>query len=202
MAVLNPFAASFGVVPPELAGRLHILNEFDLGLEGSAGNSNRVMLLVGERGMGKTVLLETAEQRARSLGWVAVTASASPASGFLERLTSAVQERLGEQSGWWQRVTGMNAFGFGVTLSEVPSMDKRLELALASLSERLAKKGAGVIITVDELQTADADETRAVGNVLQIVANRRRLPIVFVGAGLPSSSWSSPPTGIRTWCNW
>ena len=80
----------------------------------------------------------------------------------------------------------MKAFGLSVTLSDVRSPDKRLELVLTSLSERLAKKGSGVIITVDELQAADADETRAVGNVLQIVANRRRFPIVFVGAGLPS----------------
>ena len=106
VAVLNPFVASFGVVPPELAGRVHVINEFDLGLEGPAGNSNRVMLLIGERGMGKTVLLETVEQRARALGWIAVTASASPASGFVERLTSAVQERLEEQAGWWRQIAG------------------------------------------------------------------------------------------------
>ena len=80
----------------------------------------------------------------------------------------------------------MTAFGLGVTLSGTQSADARLESVLADLAKRLMRRRAGVMINIDEMQNADTDEVRAIGNVLQLVANRREYPIVFVCAGLPS----------------
>ena len=100
VAISSPFVPSFGVVPPELAGRSHVLNEIDLGLEGRAGHPNRAMLLLGGRGTGKTVLLEIAARRARARGWVVITVAASPAAGLTARLTAAALEQLQEQAGW------------------------------------------------------------------------------------------------------
>jgi Cdc6-like AAA superfamily ATPase len=56
--VSNPFSPGAGTRPPELAGRRAILNKADILFKRlKAGRSEKSFLLVGLRGVGKTVLL-------------------------------------------------------------------------------------------------------------------------------------------------
>lgn len=51
------FSPSFGNRPSYLVGRETIIREFMHGLESEPGNRDRAMVLLGQRGSGKTVLL-------------------------------------------------------------------------------------------------------------------------------------------------
>lgn len=55
----NPYAPGAGAIPPELAGRDELRQEIAVSLSRSrVGRSARSTILVGLRGVGKTVLLE------------------------------------------------------------------------------------------------------------------------------------------------
>ena len=67
----NPFKPTAGKRPPVLIGRESVIEDFEEGLDNGAGASGRLMLLTGNRGCGKTVLLRGAaasSQRARMGG--------------------------------------------------------------------------------------------------------------------------------------
>ena len=62
---VNPFNPGAGTPPPELVGRDAILRDVDIVLERiKRGRSERSLLLVGLRGVGKTVLLREVRRRA------------------------------------------------------------------------------------------------------------------------------------------
>ena len=64
-ALANPYAPGAGYPPPELAGRDGILDEAGLAIKMSrAGKPARSVMLVGLRGVGKTVLLNEIQSMA------------------------------------------------------------------------------------------------------------------------------------------
>ena len=67
----NPFKPTAGKRPPILIGRESVIEDFEEGLDNGAGAPGRLMLITGNRGCGKTVLLrelQTSSQRARMGG--------------------------------------------------------------------------------------------------------------------------------------
>src|ERR1700712_4603757 len=88
----NPFHASFGVSPPLLVGRETVLEDFVEALEDGPGSSGRASLYTGARGAGKTVMLNAVEDRARQLGWLVVSETAT--AGFIDRMTQQHLPRL------------------------------------------------------------------------------------------------------------
>jgi hypothetical protein len=88
----NPFHASFGVSPPLQVGREDLLDDFAEALEGGPGAAGRATLYTGARGAGKTVMLNTVEDRARQRGWLTVSETATP--GFVSRMTQQHLPRL------------------------------------------------------------------------------------------------------------
>ncbi len=59
--VHNPFRATLGSSPPYLAGRQNEIQEFDDALANGPGTHERISLVTGLRGVGKTVLLNEFE---------------------------------------------------------------------------------------------------------------------------------------------
>lgn len=80
----SPFRAGFGKSPPVLAGRDDILDELSNALVEGTWTSERASLVEGLRGVGKTVLLNAVEDRARERGWIVVSETATP--GFTDRI--------------------------------------------------------------------------------------------------------------------
>ncbi len=71
---INPYSPGAGTIPPQLAGRDEIINKVDIALERCrTGLSFRGFLLVGLRGVGKTVLLTKITQQAESKGFAVVS---------------------------------------------------------------------------------------------------------------------------------
>ncbi|AKK10046.1 P-loop NTPase family protein [Corynebacterium uterequi] len=65
----NPFRASMGATPPYLAGRAEEIADFRAALLDGPGAHERVSIVTGLRGVGKTVLLNAFEEEpARNLG--------------------------------------------------------------------------------------------------------------------------------------
>ena len=64
----NPFKPTVGKRPPVLIGRDAVIEDFAEGLDNGAGAPGRLMLLTGNRGCGKTVLLREFQRVAADRG--------------------------------------------------------------------------------------------------------------------------------------
>ena len=85
------FSPSFGNRPSYLVGRGNVISTFISGLEQEPGNRDRAMLMLGQRGSGKTVLLWELADRARKLGFVVATPTVA-SEDMLERIVEKIQE--------------------------------------------------------------------------------------------------------------
>lgn len=86
MAV-NPFKPTAGKMPPILIGRQSIIEDFSEALANGAGAPGRIMLITGQRGFGKTVMLTEFRRIARAQHWETIgeTASEGLVSGWCRR---------------------------------------------------------------------------------------------------------------------
>lgn len=89
----NPFKPTAGKRPPMLIGRESVIEDFEEGLDNGAGAPGRFMLITGNRGYGKTVLL-------RELGNVSPTST----NGRL----SPIPLRLAYATAWPTRFARIN----------------------------------------------------------------------------------------------
>jgi hypothetical protein len=187
----NPFKPSFGVSPPVLVGRDALLDEFVEGLEDGPGSAARATIYTGARGSGKTVMLNAVEDRARELGWLLVSETASP--GFVDRIARQQLPRLlagFDPKAVRRRVTGITApLGAGgvtwsTTESHAPEASLRSQIEL--ITDLLAETETGLLITLDEIHQNQIAELRALATTVQH-AFRDDRQLAFVGAGLASA---------------
>lgn len=175
--------------PPALVGRDDVLGDLEEALSTGVSHPDFTSLLVGARGAGKTVLLNAVEDAAHDLGWLAISEQGSPV-GLLDRLRDGTLRLLvGDMpsEAGSRRLTGVHLGGLGLTFEPASQSADAASLreVLTELADRLSAKGSGLLITVDELHSADIDEVRELGGVLQHVSRRERRPVAFVGAALP-----------------
>ncbi|WP_175934813.1 ATP-binding protein [Corynebacterium sp. Marseille-P4321] len=179
----NPFRPTFGASPRVWAGRDVILSEFARALDGGAGNPDRSMLISGSRGIGKTVLLNEIEDIAVARGWVVLRASArEQIAGTLIRATipEAVQ-RLSQPAR--REITGFSIAGIGSISTAVDTTHAEPRLTSA-LRELIAlTRESGVLITIDEVQDASADDLAQIAIAYQDLV-RDDLPVAVAMAGI------------------
>ena len=180
----NPFSPTFGASPPLLAGRDPIIGDFEEAIETGPRHPDYTALLIAARGMGKTVLLNTLEDRAMDRGWE-VIADDTSTRGMPARLEDAAREVLERLHGRGRSVTGVGLGPVRVQPAEPVGVRRRsLRRLLAEVGDRLDSRNAGLLITLDELHNADVDEVREFGAIIQHVTRREGRPVAFVGAGL------------------
>ncbi len=191
--MINPFRPSFGVNPPLLVGRDAELLAFGDAVDAGPGAPGRATLYTGVRGVGKTVMLNEVEAAARARGWVVVSETAVP--GLVGRLVRhrlpevAEQLELAGSGDGRRRVTAVTLpLHLGGVPWQPPSSDQQLDLRaqVAALTNHLAARGTGLLITVDELHRADRSGLRELVATLQHCFREER-PIAFAGAGLPAA---------------
>lgn len=187
MARGNPFSPTFGTSPPALTGRDDILEDLSEAYETGPWHPDYTVLFIGVRGTGKTVMLNAAEDIVRERGWLVIAEQGGP-GGLIERvrdrgarLVEALENKPPRQ------VSGLQAAGVGIAFEHrsSPSDTQDLRDTLTTLSDRLARAGSGLLITIDELHAADVDEVRELGAILQHVTRREGRPVAFAGAALP-----------------
>ena len=185
----NPFSPSFGTTPPLLAGRDEVIERFDEAIDTGPTHPDYTLLITGDRGTGKTALLNVLEAEAAERGWMTVTAAASSESLSARVVTEAGRciERLrgGRRHA---RLSSLSAFGVGVELeqhSERAGLETSLLSMLEQLGEALADADTGLLLTVDELHDVTREDVRNVASAVQIVTRRRLRPLAFAAAALP-----------------
>src|ERR1700678_1354910 len=91
----NPFSPGAGTQPPELAGRDSILEKANIALARiRSGRSSKSLILVGLRGVGKTVLLNRICDRAKAEGYKEVLIEAHENKPLPALLVSPLRQIL------------------------------------------------------------------------------------------------------------
>lgn len=93
--VRNPFAPGAGSQPPELAGRDEIISEARIALQRILiGRHDKSQILLGLRGTGKTVLLNTIERLAEDYGHLTAFVEAPEDKRLAELLYPKIHQVL------------------------------------------------------------------------------------------------------------
>ena len=181
------FTPAFGNRPSKLVGRDHELVSILNGLDTRPGSKERAVVLLGQRGYGKTVLLWEIADRARERGFVVATPT-SVREGLLERIVEKLQEdgqNLLDATQTRPSGVGIGALGFSASLQFThDEQAKSAEHRLTTLCRRLTNRKLGTLILVDELQANNAEVRRLVGTYQELVGEG--LDVAMVLAGLPS----------------
>jgi len=171
--VTNPFAPGAGTPPPELAGRDEVREAVRIALERvRLGRPTKSVLMVGLRGVGKTVLLDRMRDDAEAAGIHTV------------RLEAPEQRSLPALKVKFQDIE------VGIDLEPEPGLadngdlEHDLQALIEAVGEAAKSAGTALAIFIDELQYVEEDQLAALITALHRAA-QRRLPIVLVGAGLP-----------------
>ncbi|HET8868230.1 MAG TPA: AAA family ATPase [Agrococcus sp.] len=186
----NPFKPSFGRTPPLLAGRDPLLAQFEAMFRSGDWAPERMSIVSGLRGIGKTVLLNAIEDAAHNNGWFVLSETAH--MGLVDELTTASLPRLlraHDPRARRRELTGGGIAAVGSVTTQiaeehVPSQDLRLQLT--TLCEIAEDHGSGVLMTLDELHAEALPEIRPIMVALQHLQREERA-IAFVGAGLPDN---------------
>lgn len=207
--IQNPFAPGAGTPPPELAGRDELRETVRVALERvRRGLPTKSVLMVGLRGVGKTVLLDSMRDAAESAGIQTVRIEA-PESRSLPALLApqlrqallrlsrnALAKDLAERAlralaGFARALkVKFDDIEVGIDLEPEPGLADNgdLEHDLQALMEAVGlaaqRAGTALALFIDELQYVEEDQLAALITALHRAA-QRRLPVVLVGAGLP-----------------
>ena len=207
--VRNPYAPGAGSPPPELAGRDELRRVVRIALQRiRIGNPAKSVLMVGLRGVGKTVLLEQIRIDTEAEGMHTVRIEAPEGRSLpallapqlrvallrLSRMESAketAKRGLSALAGFVKalRVT-YNDIEVGLDYEPEPGLadNGNLEIDLAVLLEQVGRSAkmaqTAVVMFIDELQYIDEGQFAALISALHRCA-QLRLPVMLVGAGLP-----------------
>jgi len=205
----NPFSPGAGTRPPELAGRQAIMDQALLALHRiKAGRSERSPLLVGLRGVGKTVLLVEIRRRAEAAGFHCLMAEAHEGEGLARLLAPGLRRLLleldqnkarGERIRRGVRVLHSFLGTIKVRVGEAEfsvegpkergtadsgQFESDLADMLLALGGAAQEAGTAVAILIDELQYIPEDDLGALIMGVHRLA-QEGLPVIVIGAGLP-----------------
>lgn len=184
-AIQSLFQPTFGNRPEQYIGRDGVIEQFMSGLKEPIGSRNRCTLFLGQRGMGKTALLLELSDRAQKEGYVVarVTAHEGMPKAIIEQFQLNGSKYFDDEK---RKLTGLSAgvlgFSFGLTFSEATERQFGFRSKMSLLCDRLAEKGMGALILIDEVRTSAA--MREVAAAYQeLVGDRKNVAIAM--AGLP-----------------
>lgn len=205
----NPFSPGAGSPPPELAGRSQIIEDVSIALHRIRnGLSAKSVLMVGLRGVGKTVLLNRLKNDAESEGLICAQFEASEGQNLpamiiphlrsallkLDRVAGATEvvkraaKALGSFIGSAKIKYDDIEFGFDLGKEEGVADTGDLDYDLTELLEIIGvaaqSKNTAIILFIDELQYVPEKELAALISALH-ACSQKQLPVTLVGAGLP-----------------
>lgn len=207
--ITNPFAPGAGSPPPALTGRDELLATVTVAVERvRRARPTKSILMVGLRGVGKTVLLDRMREGAETSGIYTLRVEAPENRSLPAILAPELRQSLLRLSGNGQaRELAHRALralaGFAkslkvkysdieVGLDHAPepgladngNLEHDLQALLEAAGEAARKAGTALAIFADELQYVEEDELAALITSLHRTM-QRSLPVVLVGAGLP-----------------
>jgi len=204
---LNPYVPGAGTPPPELAGRHQVLERAEVALSRiRSGRPSKSLIVVGLRGVGKTVLLVRFQQLALAEGYKAELIEAREGVSLpqllvppLRRLllslsvTAAAGSKGRKALRTLRSFVGVvklkwNDFEIGIEPERGIADSGDLEVDLADLfvavAEAAAERATAIALCIDEMQYLSETEFSALIMAAHRIA-QLNLPLVIVGAGLP-----------------
>lgn len=209
--IRNPYAPGAGSPPPELAGRERLIEDAEVILGRVAtGRSTQSMILIGLRGVGKTVLLTEIRRIAERKQFAVVFVEAHEGKKLAELIVPPLREMLYTLS-TVEKARSLAARGLRVLKSFVSSLSVTIdgvtfglgvdpETGVADsgdleadlprlfevIGEAAAAAGKPLVILVDEVQYLEAGEFSALIMAMHRI-NQRQMPIAMIAAGLPQT---------------
>jgi hypothetical protein len=206
----NPYTPNAGASPEILIGRDGQIENFQTLLKRLArGRSEQSMIITGLRGVGKTVLLNRFLEIANEENWEVVEFEASKHDDRYFRQTmfsqmKAALLRLSPRAKWSARARRaaevLSAFGVSVDnqgtwsiswdvppaegLADHGDLGMDLTDVFVAIGEAAQEQKKGLVVLIDEVQFLRATQLEALIQAIHKTV-QRKLPITFVGAGLP-----------------
>ncbi|MCD8362749.1 MAG: AAA family ATPase [Lachnospiraceae bacterium] len=203
----SPYTPGAGTMPPYLAGRNELVDHADKCLQALAkGYPQQSVIYYGLRGVGKTVLLNTIEERADELDILYAHIEIAEKRSFIKQIANYSKKMIHRLSmsekakDFAKKAMGiLQAFNitynpedrtFSAGLSDPAPyittgvLSDDLTDMFVTMGRAAAKAEESICFFVDEIQYMKDDEMEALINALHRV-NQLRLPIVLYGAGLP-----------------
>ena len=206
-ATRNPFAPGAGSQPPALTGRDGILADATTALARvRQGRPERSQMLLGLRGVGKTVLLNVIERKAEELGYLTIMLEAPEDRRLADLLVPALRRQLHALCRRQQakdlatRALGvLRAFAsaFKVKIGEMEIgvepeagtadsglLESDLPELLVAVAQAAAAADTSVALLIDEIQYLPMADLAALIVSTHKIA-QKGLPFLTFGAGLP-----------------
>lgn len=203
----SPYTPGAGTLPPVLAGRDRLLHRLTVGLNDVATTGRtrtQDVILVGPRGVGKTVAVSVYGELARAGGFEVVNLQAvSGRTGIVPSLLERAASGIARQSGPWTRAkhafdriarVSLGVAGVSVGIETRPETATRqldpgtLAEALAELADEVRRDApaGGLLLTIDEMQEASASDLALLAATLhRLTVDHRTAAVLFAGTGLP-----------------
>lgn len=206
-SINNPYTPNAGARPDVVVGREEQTEAFEVLLKRlELGRTSQSLIITGLRGVRKTVLLNELRTVVESRSWEVVELEASKYDERAFRRTLATKLkaallRLSPRARWTGRfdragsafsvsmdAAGTWSLGWNVPAAEgiADHGDLAMDLTdlLVELGEAAKEVERGIVLAVDEVQFLKRPQLEALIQAIHKTV-QRKLPITFVGAGLP-----------------
>lgn len=200
----NPYNPGAGTPPPELAGRDPLIAQAKLAIERiKLARPAKSFIMLGLRGVGKTVLLNEFEQVADSLGCQTAMLETDPDKPLAPQLAPQLHrillrlDRIKKAGADMQAAFGaLRAFAsaFKVQLGDLEfglattraTGDLVVDLTdlFIAIGEAARKRETAVVLLIDEIQYIQKNDLGALIMAMHKIA-QRQLPVLLFGGGLP-----------------
>lgn len=203
-ATHNPYNPGAGVPPPELAGRDNLVEIARVAIaRAKGGRPAKSAIMLGLRGVGKTVLLNAFEAIAEEENCQTALLEIDPGTPLAQQLAPQLQhilhrldrvKKAGNEvqkafgalrafASMFKATVGDVDFGFAVTPA---TGDLSIDLTdlFVAIAEAAKKRDTAVILLIDEIQYLQKDDLSALIMAMHKIA-QRQLPLLLFGGGLP-----------------
>ncbi|HEV7938437.1 MAG TPA: ATP-binding protein [Solirubrobacteraceae bacterium] len=201
----NPYTPDSGVRPQALSGRdTELAHLSSVVAQLAAGGTERHVLITGLRGVGKTVLLNEFETMCQEAGWPGETKEVGRATSIATLVGRTTRKALLQMSAKkragdmlrralgalkaFEVATGELSFKLDVAaavgVADSGDLTEDMRDLFVAVGEAAQESGLGFALILDEIQNLSRSDYEALIMALHR-AKQRRLPVAFVGAGLP-----------------
>ena len=196
------FSPTFGYKPRYIVGREKEISDFMESIADVPGHPNRATFFIGQRGMGKTVLLLELAERSREAGFIVVRVVASET--MLDEIIEGIQisgERYAKVRKNPIKSVNAGALGFsaGLTFTDEIKKNFGFNTKLSLLCEALTKRKKGVLFLIDEIRASTAEMRVFATTYQHLVGDGMNVAVAM--AGLPNAISSVLNDEILTFLN-
>ncbi len=207
--ITNPFSPGAGSPPPELAGRKIILDKAKIVLSRLKNQkSEKSFILVGLRGVGKTVLLNEIHNHAQKENFKSILLEAHEGKNLTSLLIPPLRQilfSLDQMENLNQKVKRglrvLKSFFNGIKMkvndleisldidpeigaADSGDLESDLPVLFEAIAEAAQDRKTAISIIIDEIQYLSEKEFSALIMAIHRVS-QRQLPLVLIAAGLP-----------------